>query len=476
VRRPTTTTLRKKKPARRPPVSGGRAARHVVPSPRLTLVILGRPNVGKSTLFNRLVGRHAALVDNTPGLTRDWREGQGRIGDIDVRVIDTAGLEDASAGSLAGRMRHHTEAAVHGADAALMVIDAIAGVTPLDQHFVQWLNKTEIPTILIANKCEGRRAEPGVLDAYRLGIGEPVAISAEHGEGLADLYTAVAALVPASALVSVDEAARPLALAIVGRPNAGKSTLANRLVGSDRLLTGPEPGITRDAIAVDWRFEGRWIRLVDTAGLRRRARVVDRLERLAAADALRAVRLAEIVVVVLDAETPFERQDQTIARMVAEEGRTLVIALNKCDLLNDVAATAAAVDRELALSLPQLKGATVAPISALTGAGIDQLMTAVFALHDRWTRRVATGPLNRWLADAVAAHPPPSVRGRRLQLRYLTQVKARPPTFALFASRPDHLPKSYLRYLTNALREHFDLAGIPLRLLARGGQNPYVKR
>ena len=446
------------------------------PSPRLSLVILGRPNVGKSTLFNLLVGRHVALVDNTPGLTRDWREGQGRIGDIDLRVIDTAGLEDASDDSLAGRMRDHTAAALQGADAALVLIDALTGITPLDQHFVHWLQKTGIPVILIANKCEGRRAEAGVLEAYRLGLGAPVAISAAHGEGLADLYTAVAALVPTPAVESAVAADRPLALAIVGRPNAGKSTLANRLIGADRLLTGPEPGITRDAIAVDWRFEDRWIRLVDTAGLRRRARVVDRFERLAAADALRAVRLAEVVVLVLDAVTPFERQDQTIARMVAEEGRALVIALNKCDLLDDAGATAAAVNHDLAASLPQLKGAAVVPISALRGEGIDRLMSAVLALHERWNRRVATGPLNRWLADAVAAHPPPAVRGRRVQLRYLTQVKARPPTFALFASRPDKLPESYVRYLTNALRERFDLAGVPLRLLPRGGRNPYAKR
>ena len=446
------------------------------PSRPPTIAILGRPNVGKSTLFNRLVGRRAALVDDTPGLTRDRREGIGNLAGLDLHLVDTAGLDATTDESLAGRMQRQTETALAAADVAFLLIDAQVGITPLDTHFARWIMKFGKPVVLIANKCEGRRAEAGVLDAYGLGLGEPVAISAEHGEGLADLYAALAPLVAPVAEPSGDRASLPLGLAIVGRPNAGKSTLANRLIGVERLLTGPEPGITRDAIAVEWEFDGRQIRLVDTAGLRRRARVDDRLERLSATDALRAVRLAEVVVLVLDAEAPFERQDQTIARTVAEEGRALVIALNKWDLVVDKAGVKRTLRQHLDRALPQLLGVALVPISALTGANMDGLMPAVFAMHKGWCRRIGTGSLNRWLGAVVAAHPPPAVQGRRLQLRYITQVKARPPTFALFVSRPDELPLSYMRYLENSLRKHFDLAGVPIRMLRRKGRNPYAPR
>ena len=441
------------------------------------VAILGRPNVGKSTLFNRLVGRRLALVDNTPGLTRDRREGEGRIADLGFRVIDTAGLEEAAPDSLEGRMRAHTERALGLADVALLVIDAREGITEADRHFAGWLRRSGKPVVLVANKTEGRATLPGVGEAYRLGLGDPVPISAEHGEGLAELYER---LRPFAAEPSFDELPaaheKPLQLAIVGRPNVGKSTLANRLIGEDRLLTGPEAGITRDAIAVDWMWAGRPIRLVDTAGLRRRPRVEGVLERLSVGDALRAIRFAETVVLVLDALQPFERQDLTIARLVADEGRAIVLAASKWDLVGEPASVLQHLRDRASISLPQLQGVALVPVSGTTGRGIDALMKAVFAADEVWNRRVATADLNRWLVAVQERHPPPLVDGRRLRLRYITQVNTRPPSFALFASRPGELPDAYRRYLINALRQDFGFPGTPIRLMLRKGKNPYDTR
>jgi GTPase len=440
------------------------------------VAILGRPNVGKSTLFNRLVGRRLALVDDTPGLTRDRREGDGRIADLGFRVIDTAGLEEAAPASLEGRMRAHTERALAAADVALLVIDAREGVTEPDRHFAGWLRRSGKPVVLVANKTEGRATLPGVGEAYRLGLGDPVPISAEHGEGLAELYERLRPFAvdrPSDAAV---EHEKPLQLAIVGRPNVGKSTLANRLIGEDRLLTGPEAGITRDAIAVDWAWRERPIRLVDTAGLRRRPRVEGKLEELSVGDALRAIRFAETVILVLDALQPFERQDLTIARLVSDEGRALVLAATKWDAVAEPAAVLRRLRDRASISLAQLYGVALVPVSGLTGFGLDAMMTAVCAADEVWNRRVTTAGLNRWLAAVQERHPPPLVAGRRLRLRYMTQVNIRPPSFALFASQPGELPVSYRRYLVNALRQDFDLPGTPIRIMLRKGKNPYDAR
>jgi GTP-binding protein len=446
-----------------------------------TVAILGRPNVGKSTLFNRLVGRRTALVDDAPGVTRDRREGDGRIADLEFRVIDTAGLEEAAPTTLAGRMKVQTERSLDLADVVLLLVDAREGITDPDRHFGGWLRRSGKPVVLVANKAEGRDEQGVVGEAYALGLGDPVPLSAAHGEGFAELYQRLRDFAPLAEESSAEEETageashRPLQLAIVGRPNVGKSTLVNRLVGEDRLLTGPEPGITRDSIALEWDWHGRPIRLVDTAGLRRRARVEDRLERLSVADTLRTIRFAGTVVLVLDALEPFGRQDLTIANLVAEEGRALVLAANKWDAVADKPAALRHMRDRIAASLAQLQGVPLVPISGLVGSGLDALMKAVVATDAVWNKRIPTPTLNRWLAAIQQHHPPPLVGTRRLRLRYITQANTRPPTFALFASKPGELPDSYRRYLVNALRQDFDLPGTPIRLMLRKGENPYAR-
>ena len=447
-----------------------------------TVAIVGRPNVGKSTLFNRLVGRRLALVDDRPGVTRDRREGDAQLGDLAFKVIDTAGLENAERGSLSARMQAHTAAAIAKADAILFLIDARAGTTASDRVFADMVRKSGKHAILVANKSEGRAGEAGALEAYALGLGDPIAMSAEHGEGLAELYEALRAVLPEPITKGEHEQVRaapdesPIRIAIVGRPNTGKSTLINRLLGEERLLTGPETGITRDAIAVELQWREREFRVHDTAGLRRRSRINEKLEKLSVADALNAIRFAEVVIVLVDAQAPFEEQDIRIADLVEREGRAVVIAVNKWDLVTAESGAMGRLRSAVDRLLPQIKGVGIAVLSAKTGQGLERLMQAVVDAHAVWNRRVPTAALNRFLAAATSENPPPALRGRRLRLDYMTQPKSRPPTFVLFGSRTSTLPDAYRRYLVNGLRERFDLPGTPIRLTLRTKSNPYAAR
>jgi GTP-binding protein len=446
-----------------------------------TVAIIGRPNVGKSTLFNRLVGRRLALVDDLPGVTRDRREGEARLGDLSFTVIDTPGLEEANAASLAGRMVEQTKAAIAGADAILFLIDARAGLLPADRVFADLVRKSGKPAILVANKSEGRGGEAGAMESYALGFGEPVALSAEHGEGLSDLYQALRAALPEQTDHVEEEAegaetTRPIRVAVVGRPNAGKSTLVNRLLGEERLLTGPEAGITRDSIAVDLDWRGTAFKVYDTAGMRRRARVEEKLERLSVADALNAIRFADVVVLLMDAAHAFEEQDLRIGDLVEREGRALVIGMNKWDQKEDGGRAIGKLRGEADHWLPQVKGVPIVAVSGLTGEGLDRLMLAVADAYGVWNKRVPTSALNRWFEEVTSANPPPAVSGRRLRLNYITQAKTRPPSFVVFCSRADAVPDSYLRYLVNSLRESFDLPGTPIRVTLREKTNPYASK
>ena len=448
-----------------------------------TIAIVGRPNVGKSTLFNRLVGARRALVDDEPGVTRDRREGEGRLGDLSFKVIDTAGLEEAERESLSARMQAQTKAAMAQADAVLFLVDSRAGAMAADRIFADLVRRSGKPAILVANKCEGRAGEAGALESYALGLGEPVAISAEHGEGLTGLYDALRAALPEATAEPASKENRaaaaedaPIRLAVVGRPNTGKSTLINRLLGEERMLTGPEAGITRDAVAVDVDWRNRHLRIHDTAGLRRRSRVVGKLEKLSVADALNAIRFAEVVIVLVDAQALFEEQDIRIADLVEREGRAVVIGVNKVDMVERQPGARARLREAADQALPQIKGVPVVALSARTGEGIEALMTAVIEAHAVWNRRVPTAALNRFLAEATAAHPPPAAKGRKLRLDYITQPKTRPPTFVLFSSRARELPETYRRYLINTLREAFALPGTPIRLALRAKANPYASR
>ena len=462
-----------------------------------TIAIVGRPNVGKSTLFNRLVGKRLALVDDQPGVTRDRREAEASLLGLNFRIIDTAGYEDEDPQSLPGRMRQQTEAAVRSADVALFMIDARTGLTPLDEDIARWLRSSDTPVVLVGNKAEGRAAEDGLMEAYSLGLGEPIALSAEHGQGLADLFQAllphverveqeIAAVTAQAAGEVVDEDDEealdraPLKLAIVGRPNAGKSTLINRILGEERLITGPEAGITRDSIAVDWNWtdkdgQERIVRLIDTAGMRKRAKVQDKLEKLAVADGLNAVDFAEVVVLLLDATKGLEAQDLRIADRVLQEGRALIIALNKWDVAENGSSLYQGVRKALEDGLAQCRGVPLLTSSGFTGKGLDDLIQCAFDLRRMWSQRVSTGVLNRWFEQALEANPPPAPGGKRIKLRYLTQVKIRPPSFVLFGTRLDELPESYRRYLVNGIRRELGFGAVPVRLTLRSAKNPFGK-
>jgi GTP-binding protein len=442
----------------------------------LKLAIVGRPNVGKSTLFNRLAGKRLAIVDDRPGVTRDRRTAPGRLGDIDLELIDTAGFEDVSDESLEARMRAQTEQAIEDADLCLFVFDAREGITPLDRIFADLLRRRDKPVIVLANKAEGRQGELGAADAFAIGLGAPIPISAEHGEGISDLYDAVLAAHPGAGEDPEDAEAegKPVMIAIVGRPNAGKSTLVNRLLGEDRLLTGPEAGITRDAISVDWTWDGRPVRLVDTAGLRKKAKVQEHLEKLSTHDSIRAITFAEVVILVMDAANAFETQDLQLADLVEREGRGLIFCISKWDLVDNPAERLAELKETAERMLPQVRGTPLIALSAETGRGVERLMPAVFGMHRNWSTKVKTRDLNDWLSMAVQRHPPPAVNGKRIKPKYMAQLKGRPPTFVLFASRADHLPESYRRYLINSLRESFDLPGVPIRISIKANKNPYA--
>ncbi|MBL8656216.1 MAG: ribosome biogenesis GTPase Der [Altererythrobacter sp.] len=454
------------------------------------VIIIGRPNVGKSTLFNRLIGKKLALVDDQPGVTRDRRMGDAIVAGLEFTAVDTAGWEDEDAESLPGRMRAQTQMSLEGADAALFVFDSRAGLTPLDEEIARWLRGQGVPVVLVANKAEGRAGDAGIFESFALGFGEPVGLSAEHGEGVADLFDALWPIIGAKAEAAdemaevleegEDAPAGPLKLAIVGRPNAGKSTLINRLLGEDRLLTGPEAGITRDSIAVDWEWrdpksgEAREVRLIDTAGMRKKAQVVDKLERLSVADARRAVDFAEVVILLLDATRGLEHQDLKIASLVLEEGRALMIAINKWDVAENASSLFNGIKGALEDGLSQVRGLPVLAVSARTGKGLDTMIGAAFELREAWSKRVPTAALNRWFDDAMEANPPPAPGGRRIKLRYITQAGTRPPRFVIFGSRLDDLPKSYERYLVNGIRKSLGFEAVPVRVTLKSSKNPFA--
>lgn len=452
-----------------------------------TVAIVGRPNVGKSTLFNRLVGKKLALVDDQPGVTRDRREGKANLLGVDFTIIDTAGYEDEDPQSLPGRMRMQTQAAVESADVALFLIDARAGITPLDEEIARWLREGDAPVVLVANKAEGKAADGGVMEAFGLGLGDPIPFSAEHGQGMADLFQALLPHIDREeeeAPVEEDEQdfeSAPLKLAIVGRPNAGKSTLINRFLGENRLLTGPEAGITRDSIAVDWEWTDadgnvRPVRLIDTAGMRKRAKVQDKLEKLAVSDGLNAVNFAEVVVLLLDATRGLEAQDLRIADRVIEEGRALVIGLNKWDTVENGSALYQGIKQALSDGLAQIRGVPILTLSGATGKGLDEIIRVAFETRTAWSQRISTGQLNRWFERALEANPPPAPGGKRIKLRYITQNKTRPPTFVLFGTRLDELPESYRRYLVNGIRKELGFGAVPVRLTLRSAKNPYASK
>jgi GTPase len=469
-----------------------------------TVAIVGRPNVGKSTLFNRLVGKKLALVDDTPGVTRDRRPGDAKLVDLRFTIIDTAGLEETGPDTLEGRMRAQTEMAIQEADLTLFVVDAKMGLTPLDKTFGELLRRSGKPVVLVANKSEARGSDGGFYDAFTLGLGEPVPISAEHGQGMIDLRDAIVEAIGEERAFGDDEEdeavtdvavrasevegdedeeiepaydeTKPLRVAIVGRPNAGKSTLINRFLGEDRLLTGPEAGITRDSISVEWDWRGRTIKMFDTAGMRRKARVQEKLEKLSVADALRAIRFAETVVIVFDATIPFEKQDLQIVDLVLREGRAAVLAFNKWDLVEEPQEVLADLREKTERLLPQARGIRAVPISGQTGYGLDKLMQNIIDTDKVWNKRISTSKLNRWLEGVQVQHPPPAVSGRRLKLKYMTQVKARPPAFMISCTRPDAVPEHYLRYLTNGLRADFQMPGVPIRIHLKASENPFESR